>query len=231
MDSPKINELVVYRKRREPTLGIVLSLDGDAVSLFSEDGKRYPVEGKKLVLRTFMSVSPDLADPEKKLEMRRWRRELEEKKASVDVETLWECVVGERETVSFGEIFDLYSGAGGSFRFREAFAFLGGGQKHRLPGKDRGRLRGPLEGGGLANPSRGGAEGRERKKKGGRGGLGSLGPGRRGSRFGRRGTSGVSGDDRALPGGPRRLRAREGSQGVSPRRGDSRKSRRPWSFS
>lgn len=112
MDSPKINELVVYRKRREPTLGIVLSLDGDAVSLFSEDGKRYPVEGKKLVLRTFMSVSPDLADPEKKLEMRRWRRELEEKKASVDVETLWECVVGERETVSFGEIFDLYSGAG-----------------------------------------------------------------------------------------------------------------------
>ena len=110
-------------------------------------------------------------------------------------------------------------GSGGSFRFREAFAFLGGGQKRRLPWKDRGRLRGPLEGGGLANPSRGGAEGGERKKKESRRGLGSLGPGRRGARLGRRGTSGVPGDDRALPGGPRRLRAREGSQGVSPRRG------------
>ena len=112
MDSPKINELVVYRKRREPTLAIAVSLDGDSLRLFSEDGKRYEIERKKLVLTTAIPVSPDLTDPERKLEMRKRRRELEEKKASFDVETLWECVVDERETVSFAELLDLYSGAG-----------------------------------------------------------------------------------------------------------------------
>ena len=112
MDSPKTNELVVYRKRREPTLGIAISSDGDSLSLFSEDGKRYEVEGKKLVLRTGITVSPGLADRERKLEMRRRRRELEEKRSSVDVETLWECVADGRETVSFAELLDLYSGAG-----------------------------------------------------------------------------------------------------------------------
>lgn len=43
--------------------------------------------------------------------MRKWRRELEEKKDSVDVETLWQCVVEEQETVSFEEMLELYSGA------------------------------------------------------------------------------------------------------------------------
>lgn len=112
MDSPETNELVVYRKRREPTLGIVVSPGKDSLGLFSEDGKRYEVEGKKLVLRAAVRVSPDLTDSERKLEMRKWRRELEEKKSSVDVETLWECVVDEMETVSFAELLDLYSGAG-----------------------------------------------------------------------------------------------------------------------
>ena len=111
MNLPGINELVAYRKRREPALGVVLSAHPDKLSVLSEDGKRYAVEPKKVVLLTGITVPETLTDSEKKLEMRKWRRELEEKKDSVDVETLWQCVAGEQETVSFDEMLDLYSGA------------------------------------------------------------------------------------------------------------------------
>ena len=86
-------------------------LHPDKLSVLSEDGKRYSVELKKVVLLTGITVPETLTDSEKKLEMRKWRRELEERKDSVDVETLWQCVVEEKETVSFEEILDLYSGA------------------------------------------------------------------------------------------------------------------------
>lgn len=110
MNFPSINELIAYRKRREPALGVVLSAHPDKLSILSEDGKRYSVEPRKVVLLTGITVPETLTDSERKLEMRKWRRELEEKKDSVDLETLWQCVVEERETVSFEEILDLYSG-------------------------------------------------------------------------------------------------------------------------
>ena len=110
MNSPSINELIAYRKRREPTLGVVLRVHPDKLTLLSEDGKRYAVEPKKVVLLTGITVPETLTDSERKLEMRKWRRELEEKKDSVDLETLWQCVVEERETVSFEEMLELYSG-------------------------------------------------------------------------------------------------------------------------
>ncbi len=109
MNSPTINELIAYRKRREPAFGVVLSVHPDKLSVFSEDGKRYDVEPKKVALLTGINVSETLTESEKKLEMRKWRRDLEEKKGSVDLETLWQCVVGEQEIVSFEEILDLYS--------------------------------------------------------------------------------------------------------------------------
>lgn len=110
MNSPRINELIAYRKRREPTLGVVLDVHPDKLTLLSEDGKHYAVEPKKIVLLTGITVPETLTDSERKLEMRKWRRELEEKKDSIDLETLWQCVVGEQETVSFEEILELYSG-------------------------------------------------------------------------------------------------------------------------
>ena len=110
MNSPSINELIAYRKRREPALGVVLRVNPDKLTLLSEDGKRYAVEPKKIVLLTGITVPETLTDSERKLEMRKWRRELEEKKDSVDLETLWQCVVEEQETVSFEEILELYSG-------------------------------------------------------------------------------------------------------------------------
>ncbi len=110
MNSSSINELIAYRKRREPALGVVLHVHTGKVAILSEDGKRYEVEPKKVVLLTGITVPETLTDSERKLEMRKWRRELEEKKDSVDLETLWQCVVEEQETVSFEEILELYSG-------------------------------------------------------------------------------------------------------------------------
>ena len=111
MNLPGINELIAYRKRREPALGVVLCVHPDKLSVLSEDGKRYSVEPKKVVLLTGITIPETLTDSEKKLEMRKWRRNLEEGKDSVDVETLWECIVEEQETVSFEEMLELYSGA------------------------------------------------------------------------------------------------------------------------
>ncbi len=110
MNSPSINELIAYRKRREPALGVVLHVHTGKVAILSEDGKHYEVEPKKIVLLTGITVPETLTDSERKLEMRKWRRELEEKKDSVDLETLWQCVVEEQETVSFEEILQLYLG-------------------------------------------------------------------------------------------------------------------------
>ena len=80
MNLPNINELIAYRKRREPALGAVLSAHPDKLSILSEDGKRYSVEPKKVVLFTGITIPETLTDSEKKLKMRRWRRDLEEKK-------------------------------------------------------------------------------------------------------------------------------------------------------
>lgn len=82
MNSPSINELIAYRKRREPTLGVVLRVHPDKITVLSEDGKHYAVEPKKIVLLTGITVPETLTDSERKLEMRKWRRELEEKKDS-----------------------------------------------------------------------------------------------------------------------------------------------------
>ncbi|MCY4262424.1 MAG: RNB domain-containing ribonuclease [Candidatus Dadabacteria bacterium] len=111
MNSASINEIIAYRKRREPALGVVLSVSPDKFSILSEDGKRYDIELKKIVLLTRITVSETMTDSEKKLEMKKCRKELESEKDSIDLETLWQCVVGEQETVSFEEILDLYSGA------------------------------------------------------------------------------------------------------------------------
>ncbi len=110
MNFPKINELIAYRKRREPALGIVLKAYPEKLSIFSEDGKRYDIEPKKIAFLTGISIHETLTDSEKKLEMRRWRRDLEREKDSMDLETVWQCVVEETDTVVFEEVLDLYFG-------------------------------------------------------------------------------------------------------------------------
>ncbi len=109
MNHPRIDELVFYRKRREPALGIVISRGTVKVSLFCEDGKRYDVDPKKIVLLSGITIPSTMNDSERKLEMKKRRRDLEEGKEQIDVETLWECFLDGQSIVNFEDLLTLYS--------------------------------------------------------------------------------------------------------------------------
>lgn len=104
---PKLNELIVYRKRREPALGIFVSQGGLKLTLLSEDGKHQPLELKKLVYCSGIIISPKLTDHEKKLELRGLRKSLESRKSELDIEKLWKQIA-ERGEVEFDELLSLY---------------------------------------------------------------------------------------------------------------------------
>ncbi len=109
MNYPKIDELVLYRKRREPALGIVINSEPAKMSLFCEDGKRYDVDPKKIVLLSGIIMPTNMNDSERKLEMKKRRRNLEEGRGQIDIKPLWECFSGEQDLVNFEELLTLYS--------------------------------------------------------------------------------------------------------------------------
>lgn len=106
--SPLKDEIIVYRKRREPSFGIVFSTEGDKVKVFTEDGKELEIDINKIVLFTKSKIGSQLVHSEKKLELRKLRKELEENKKTVDIKTLWECISGVHDQISFNELSDLY---------------------------------------------------------------------------------------------------------------------------
>jgi len=106
--SPLKDEIIVYRKRREPSFGIVFSTEGDKVKVFTEDGKELEIDINKIVLFTKSKIGSQLVHSEKKLELRKLRKELEENKKSVDIKTLWECISGVHDQISFNELSDFY---------------------------------------------------------------------------------------------------------------------------
>ncbi|MGH7884749.1 MAG: ribonuclease catalytic domain-containing protein [Thermodesulfobacteriota bacterium] len=104
---PKLNELVIYRKRREPALGILSSQAGLKLNIFSEDGKEQPFEFKKLVFCSGIIIPKNLGDREKKLNLRNLRKTLEENKNSIDIEALWEYALGDSK-VDFDTLLEIH---------------------------------------------------------------------------------------------------------------------------
>jgi exoribonuclease-2 len=115
---PAPNEVVVFRKRKEPSLGILTGVAGEKISVFSEEGKEVEVDFTKLVFGTGTKVGSDLTQHEKKLKLRELRKELEEKKSAVDLKTLWECVFDVKRELTLEELVELYFG-GGSLENRD----------------------------------------------------------------------------------------------------------------
>lgn len=105
----KTNEIVIFRKRKEPCCGIFLSSDGGTVTVFSEEGRNMSVAEGKVAFVTGMEVDKNSSDHERKMEMRKLRRELEDSKKDFDLKTLWECFADKPETVSFGDILSVHS--------------------------------------------------------------------------------------------------------------------------
>src|SRR3989337_1653099 len=82
---PKLNEVVVFRKRSEPSFGVLRESLGERVSVFSEEGKEVEVDFNKVVLSTGIKLGSELTQSEKKLKLRGIRKGLDEKKSTVDL--------------------------------------------------------------------------------------------------------------------------------------------------
>lgn len=105
---PRINEVVVFRRRSEPAFGVMKEPVGERISVFSEEGKDTEVDFGKIVLSTGIKFTNELTQPQKKLKLRELRRGLEEKRNGVDLKTLWECVFDADRELILEELADLY---------------------------------------------------------------------------------------------------------------------------
>lgn len=107
---PNANELVLFRKRKEPSFGIFSNLIGDKANIFSEEGKDVSIDLGKIAYNTGIIIEGNFTQSEKKLKLREVRRSLEEEKEKVDLETIWECVGGEEREIMFNDLVELYFG-------------------------------------------------------------------------------------------------------------------------
>ena len=107
---PKTDELILFRKRKEPSIGIFSDVVGDKANIFSEEGKDISIDIDKIAYCSGIMIEGNFTQPEKKLKLREVRRNLEEKKEKLDLETLWGCIGGEKEEILFTDIIELYFG-------------------------------------------------------------------------------------------------------------------------
>ncbi len=107
---PKANELILFRKRKEPSFGIFSDALGDKANIFSEEGKDVSIDLEKIAYYSGITIEGNFTQPEKKLKLREVRRNLKEEKEKVDLETLWECVGDEKKEIMFNDLVELYFG-------------------------------------------------------------------------------------------------------------------------
>jgi exoribonuclease-2 len=111
---PTQNEVVLFRKRKEPSLGIFVRSQGGKYTLFSEEGREVDVDPEKVAFLSGLKIEGDYTDSEKKLRLRDLRRELDEEKNGIDLVTIWECFEGGEGEIPFGELQALYFGGKGA---------------------------------------------------------------------------------------------------------------------
>lgn len=107
---PKANELILFRKRKEPSFGIFSNVIGDKANIFSEEGKDVSIDLEKIAYNSGIIIEGNFTQSERKLKLREIRRSLEEGKEKVDLETIWECVGGEEREIMFNDLVELYFG-------------------------------------------------------------------------------------------------------------------------
>ncbi len=107
---PRPNEVVLFRKRKEPCFGIFLRSIGNSTKIFAEEGKEIDVDLNKIVLPTGVTLEDSNTQSEKKLRLRNLRRYLEEKKETIDLTTIWECLEEVQHEVKLEEVSSLYFG-------------------------------------------------------------------------------------------------------------------------
>ena len=68
--TPTTNELIIFRKRKAPSLGLVKKSAADMVSVLSEDGSELDLDMKRIVVATGIRFENELSPSEKKLRLR-----------------------------------------------------------------------------------------------------------------------------------------------------------------
>jgi len=104
------NELVVFVKKNKPVLGSICTVRNDNITVLSEDGKELDITSDNIELKTSIIIDTDANSSEKKLILRGYRKELNKNSEEVDLEFLWECVVGSIDSISFDDLLDIYYG-------------------------------------------------------------------------------------------------------------------------
>lgn len=107
---PSKNELILFRKRKEPSFALFNETTGVKASIFSEEGKDITVDIEKIAYNSGIIIEGNFTHPEKKLKLREVRKNLEAAKDKLDLETLWACVGNEDYEITFNDIADFYFG-------------------------------------------------------------------------------------------------------------------------
>ena len=105
-----IGELIVFKKKEKPVLGIVLSSDENGLIIVTEDGKEKEIEHSEVDFKTGILTEENNDSGLWIQVLRQYRRELNQARETIDLETLWDSVAGSVEKLPFSDIFDIYSG-------------------------------------------------------------------------------------------------------------------------
>jgi len=105
-----IGELIVFKKKEKPVLGIVSSLGDDSLVVVTEDGKEIDIEEQEIDFKTDILVDTNNDGSERILILRQYRRDLNQSRESIDLESLWDSVAGSVEKLPFEDILDIYAG-------------------------------------------------------------------------------------------------------------------------
>lgn len=107
---PSKNEIVIFRKRSEPSLGVLIELGAEEMRVYSEEGRELSLDRSKLLFGSGIFSDQSLDENQKKLALRELRRELEKARESLDLGPLWECVYDDSESVDFVDLMELHFG-------------------------------------------------------------------------------------------------------------------------
>jgi len=105
-----IGELIVFKKKEKPVLGIVSSESEDLLVIVTEDGKEKELDPKEVDLKTGIIADINKDINQRIHVLRQYRRELNQNRESVDLESLWDSVAGSVEKLPYLDILDIYSG-------------------------------------------------------------------------------------------------------------------------
>lgn len=107
---PSPNELILFRKRKEPSFAIFNEIVSKKASIFSEEGKDISIDTEKIAYNSGIFIEGNFTHPEKKLKLRDIRKELEQERENLDLETLWGCIGHIDYEITFKDISYLYFG-------------------------------------------------------------------------------------------------------------------------